>query len=584
MAQVPYSGVPQQNLELIPNPEMNPRVPAAAFGGGVADAISGLGKATEHAGNEIWAQAVKLQDLNNHAEVDKADAEFMKQAGMLHADFSAKQGMEAKQAFPKYMEDLQSVREGIGKTLSNPASQKMYNSTSLSTMGRTIFNGAGHAATQLKSASIDAVSSRIGTNVGIASTSSDPATVESARQTALGLNHRLHELKGTPESTSDSEFIINSSINANVLVHQAEDDPSKAVDAYEKLQSLRGKITKEDYDRADRSITNKIHANGAATIAGDILAKHTDTEGNVDASTAELQKEARDRAAKDLPNDAIYQDHVVKALEGKLNQNRYAVRQAKWDNVQIMDQNIQSSGATNMDELLADPRAAAAYKQLPASEQNKLPARLNNYIKARDYSYNQQSMTALDGMRKNDVTQFLDSDPTDPKWKLSQQQIRTVNGWREELKKNPNQDPQVNRAMSMIRQTFGAQMDSLGIRNRNSKDATDYDHFTGLLSESLEAWQQAHGKPAEYQDIKEKIAPQLFQQHSTTGFLGGLFGPGKSDPYFKDLIQSKDYKQFSKDFTTDRVNRGEVQPGEEETTRAYYRRVGQTLYGKKEPK
>src|SRR5207237_421186 len=86
----------------------------------------------------------------NHSEAQQADADYMARAGELHAAFSARQGKDAVDAYPQYMEDLRKARTDIGSGLSNPMSQKLYDAQSLSTMGRTIFNGAGHAATQNK--------------------------------------------------------------------------------------------------------------------------------------------------------------------------------------------------------------------------------------------------------------------------------------------------------------------------------------------------------------------------------------------------------------------------------------------------
>ena len=137
-------------------------VPVDAFGGAVGHALAGLGGAVEGASDKIWQRAVDLQDLNNRAEVDRGDAKYMEEAGKLHAQFSALQGDAAQQAFPKYIEDLKSARENIRGGMSNPMTQRMYDSQTLSTMGRTIFNGAGHAGQQAKVAALDALSKRQG--------------------------------------------------------------------------------------------------------------------------------------------------------------------------------------------------------------------------------------------------------------------------------------------------------------------------------------------------------------------------------------------------------------------------------------
>src|SRR5882762_8557839 len=106
MVQVPYNPVPSQTLADIPAPEMNPRIPSAAFGGEAAQALSGFGKTAEHVGDEIFARAIALQNLNNEAEATEADAKYMQTAGDLHAEFNAKQGKERVDAYPKYKQDL----------------------------------------------------------------------------------------------------------------------------------------------------------------------------------------------------------------------------------------------------------------------------------------------------------------------------------------------------------------------------------------------------------------------------------------------------------------------------------------------
>src|SRR6266404_7649341 len=147
MPQVPYSGVPSQTLADIPTPEMNPRVPGAAFGGEVAQAVQGLGKTVSGAGDEIFNRAIALQNLNNETEASEADAKYMIEAGKIHAEYNAKEGKERVDAFPKYQQDLQESRRQIRGSLSSPMAQKMYDRQSLSTMGRSIYNGAGAAAT-----------------------------------------------------------------------------------------------------------------------------------------------------------------------------------------------------------------------------------------------------------------------------------------------------------------------------------------------------------------------------------------------------------------------------------------------------
>src|SRR5258708_32217172 len=160
-------------------PELSINASPDAFGGAVGHALSGLGNALEGAGDKIWQRAMEMQNLQNETDAKNADADYMMKAGQLHADFSALEGTQAKEAFPKYMEDLQGLRTEIRDGMKNPMAQKMYDSSSLSTMGRTIFNGAGHAAQQMKVASNNASSARVDQMVnGIESNPTDDVTYD----------------------------------------------------------------------------------------------------------------------------------------------------------------------------------------------------------------------------------------------------------------------------------------------------------------------------------------------------------------------------------------------------------------------
>lgn len=161
MPQVPYTGVPQVAPQLDPTPRYTVDAIPAAFGVNVAQAIEGLGKTGEAVGNEVFARGIAMQDLYNHSESQDADAQYMQKAGELHAEYSSKQGKDAVDAYPQYIKDLQDSRKDIRDGLSNPMSQKLFDTGSLSTMGRTIFNGAGHAATQNKAYAVGSSKARI---------------------------------------------------------------------------------------------------------------------------------------------------------------------------------------------------------------------------------------------------------------------------------------------------------------------------------------------------------------------------------------------------------------------------------------
>lgn len=161
MPQVPYSPVPTRSPTGPDAPEFRISTPPEAFGVNVAQAVEHLSGVEGQVGNELFQRAEAMQNLKNESEAREADAQYMQQVGDLHAKFSALSGKAASDAYPQYQADLNNLRTQIRDGLSNDAARRMYDASSLSTMGRTIFNGAGHAGEQLKQYAKGAVVARI---------------------------------------------------------------------------------------------------------------------------------------------------------------------------------------------------------------------------------------------------------------------------------------------------------------------------------------------------------------------------------------------------------------------------------------
>lgn len=161
MPQVPYTGVPTVAPQDTPIPRYDAQVSPDMFGANIGNAVRQLGQTEDNVGNEIFQRGIAMQDLYNHSEAQDADAQYMQKAGELHANYSSLSGKEAVDGYPKYIQDLQQARTDTRDNLSNIMSQKIFDASSLSTMGRTIFNGAGHAATENKSYALGASNARV---------------------------------------------------------------------------------------------------------------------------------------------------------------------------------------------------------------------------------------------------------------------------------------------------------------------------------------------------------------------------------------------------------------------------------------
>lgn len=160
-APVPYSPVPSVAPQGTPLPGQRFDVPGEAFGGGVGKALEGLGGSISHAGDEIFARGLAIQEIQNQNEARDAETEYMTTAGKLHADYNALQGKAAVDAFPKYQKDLAEARTAVRDKMSNDASKRMYDSNSISLMSRSVFNGAGHAANENKQWALGSSKARV---------------------------------------------------------------------------------------------------------------------------------------------------------------------------------------------------------------------------------------------------------------------------------------------------------------------------------------------------------------------------------------------------------------------------------------
>lgn len=549
-------------------PNIDIPVPVDAFGGAVGHALEGLGSAVEQGSDRIWSRAMEIQDMNNRSEADTAVTKYMETVGKIHADFSALQGADAQQAFPKYIKDLQDARTGLRGTLTNPTVQRMFDSESLSTMGRTIFNGAGHAAEAAKMAAINSLTNRIKATTDLAATSDNPADVDAAKHRLSGLSFQLNTLRGTTDQSTieETEKTINSSLDFNVIKNTAKKDPWAAE---KMLNERRSGMTAADFDHAQDIVLTQQRSIGSVNIANSVMADNKDETGKPEASLEDLESQVRAKAKKLAPDDPATEQHAIQALHGLWNQKRYADRQFKYDNLDTVNNAIQN-GVRDIQELRANPEVAAAIDNLPPQEQMKIPGKINAYNAARDKVMNETSMTRIAGLRNNDVESFLNLDPTDPKLGLNQVQQRTVMGWQREDKKRQNDDPRVSRALGWMRGAFGSQLQALGVYNRTKDNTEDYDHMTGTLQNALDVWQQAHGgSPATYHDVIEKIGPQVLQQRSTPTWFG--LSSTKTPFYTQEVPEdfTKGYKASVNPNATD-----------EEIYKGYTRMLLKSLYNK----
>lgn len=265
---VPYNPTPQVNQQQIGQPGVHVDSPLAAFGGATAEALQGLGQTVSGAGNELFARAVALKQLDNETEARNADADYMINAGKLHADYSALQGKAAVDAYPKYVSDLEDLRRKSRDGLSNPMAQRMFDSTSISTMGRTIFNGAGHAAAENKSYLIGSAKSRIEANADNALAM--PADEKSFQQSVLKTQQdvqALADLHGWSDDQRNQELASRTSDLWMKRIEGLARTSPFAADKMLKQALADGSIRGEKQEALINFVRTQTHAVGARNIS-----------------------------------------------------------------------------------------------------------------------------------------------------------------------------------------------------------------------------------------------------------------------------------------------------------------------------
>lgn len=574
MPVVPYSPVPSQTLADTPTPEMHPAIPEAAFGGQVAQAVSGFGNTVDKVGDEIFGRAIALQNLQNETDAKDADAKYMIKAGELHAQYGALQGNDRVTAYPKLVSDLQKSRQDIRDNLGTAMAQKMYDSSALQTMGRTIFNAAGAAASAQKEYVVNTATAQ--SKLDANAVSNDPeneSTFQDKLQRARSNAITIASAKGVPAGSPQEQLMLQqatSDLWYNRIQGLSQTSPSRA---NKMLGDHSDELTDDDRIKLTQVVRTQSRAVDSQNIAQQVFQSGRGDADTPPKSFTDMAAEAEAEAKARDPNDPVLAQHARAALQNLYNQSNYAKRQEDQENVATINQALHN-GVPDYQTFRADPKNAAAEDALVASGKKvNIPGMINTYNAARDKQDNEAHYRTLMGQANNDVLGFLDQNPYEDK-KLSQGQMNQVIAKQTALKKQVNQDPQVDRAMSWMRQGFGSQMQALGVYTRGKANTDDYDHLTGTVQDSMSIWAEQHqGKQPTQKEFDEQIAPQVIKAHTTPGWFGSSIGQGKA-PFFNQETPD----DFAEKVKADVLKKGGVEPTPEELNRAYIRTQLLKLY------
>jgi len=253
--------------QVIATPSLHENTPVEAFGGATAQALEHLGSVASHVGDEIYARARAMQDLQNDQEASQADADYMMQSAKLHADYGALAGEAKVKAFPDYIANVQKLREDIGSGLSNPMAKKLYDRPSRSFMAREIFNGAGQAASAQKTASFNTATARVDAFKSTITNPQDDVGFESRVQGTFGELEKQAEIGGwSQDELNNRKGQALSKLWASRIELMSRTSPFQAQKVLEEAQAS-GKLREDDFKVVDARVRSAMHTTGARNIS-----------------------------------------------------------------------------------------------------------------------------------------------------------------------------------------------------------------------------------------------------------------------------------------------------------------------------
>ncbi len=573
MPQIP-AAVPSVQVQDTPLPRVSVNTPEAAFGGATAAAIASLGRTIEGSGTELFNRAISMKNLENEAEAKEADTKYMIESGQLHADFNAKQGSQAgPEVYKQYQTDLEAARTRIRDGMSNDAAKKLYDSSSKSTMGRNIFNGAGHAATQLRTYTATTSVARVQTLMDQVIQSPDDATFRSSLQ---GLEAEIRgtqafEAGWSPEKTDEEVARAKSQLITNRVQGLSRTDPWGSK---EFLEKNRASLIATDVNKADNFVQTATRGAGAKIISAEENADLKSDPMGTGKSLQERIDGAREKAKKLAPDDPLMADYATQRVISDWNQSRTVKKDFDLNNKNTLSQSLmgqfdkQGKLPTTVEELTADPRARAAWEQTDPKDQRSYLAALSKNAKG-DQSWTNESLRRnlqLKGLAQANPLAFLEVDvmnenlPVSARIALGNQQIA--------LKGKAESDPRVTHAMQVLRpMTQAAGLDP-------TRDKDQFYQYVGALQDSLDQYQKDNKKLPNADEIN-KIGARLLQQQPGTGYFGTSIG---AEPLYRVTVPTKESERIKADPFW--VGRG-ITPTDNDIQRIYAREQYQKLYGAK---
>jgi hypothetical protein len=276
--QVPYTGAPQVQPQTPATPYQQINVTPDAFGANVGAAIRSVGDVQQRAGNEIWERASAIQQLDEQAKANDAQAKYVEGLGNLHAELTSRTGKEAVDYYQNtFIPRAQSLRNEIGASLESPFAQRYFNSESRNQYARAMWSASGHAGTQQRAYVRDTA---LGLNTANANEASRDPMDEQTFQASLG---KIPELVSTfetdPVKAKNTIDTLTSNLWAERIKGVAQRDGILA-DKWFKQAMANGQLIGSDATQLRDKIDNIIHTKTALQQGNELVSGTNIEYGN----------------------------------------------------------------------------------------------------------------------------------------------------------------------------------------------------------------------------------------------------------------------------------------------------------------
>jgi hypothetical protein len=511
-------------------PEVGLPVPVDAFGGAVGHALEGLGGQIEQSSDRIWSRAVEMQGLQNETEAKEADAKYMMQSGLMHADFINKEGLNAgPEALQKHIQELQDLRTSIRGSLSNPAAQRMYDASSLGFMGRNIFNAAGHSGQQMKVAANNASDSRIAlakTSIGD-NPEDDVNVARMGRVIQSEVAAKGRNSGWTPEQIDATTQAETSEAVSHRILGIAKTNAPKAQRILDDAVK-QGAIRPQDAEKIQGSVQTQFRDQGSRFISDKVLAdrRNGDEENK---PVQEYIDAAMEEAKKYSQKDPLFPDYVRSRVVADYNRQKAIETDQDNSNTRVIGQalikgNSEGLLPTSIEELKAiDPSVGPAWDAMgrnPQKQQAVLkqldqnakggrvtttPENLQQY-----HTWRGQAMAGTDEQRAEFMAHNFGTEA-----KMTLAQRNQLMNLQDQLKHRAaiatTDDPRIARALRFL----GPDMAAAGITRGTADARSDYFTFVGSLQDQLDQYQKDHpGKLPTHEELTTMGAQLLQEQHT----------------------------------------------------------------------